>query len=194
MKKRLLAAIMSLCMIVSLLPVSALAYGGHGDYPGGGSYEKKYDVYLEFDGNNVPDEGETVTVTVNGQHKDGKVHKDGIFYHTYYVLVDDLVSGSNQSHLTATVTNNDGYSGTAKLRWDDGGWLGEDRYEGIVNDWNKPQQPGGDETQDGEDAYFYVLEPNYNGTLANADKGDFYYVGKGSVENGDPAFDVDGIV
>ena len=28
MKKRLLAAIMSLCMIVSLLPVSALAYEG----------------------------------------------------------------------------------------------------------------------------------------------------------------------
>ena len=85
MKKRLLAAIMSLCMIVSLLPVSALAYGGHGGYPGGG------------------------------------------------------------------------------------------------------------ETQDGEDAYFYVLQPNYIGTLAEADKGDFYYVGKGSVEDGDPAFDVEGI-
>ena len=199
MKKRLLAAIMSLCMIVSLLPVSALAYDGHGGYPGSGHWEdqwpdwspddEKYDVYLEFEGDNVPTDDETVTVTINGQHKNGNVQRSGIFVPTYYVLINDLVRGDDQYGLTATVTNNDGYRGTTTVQWD-GGWFGDDRYEGTVRNWSKPGEPSHSDT----DAYFYVLQPNYSGTLAEADLGDFYYVGVGSVtKDATEEFNVNGI-
>ena len=41
--------------------------------------------------------------------------------------------------------------------------------------------PGGGNAN--TDAYFYVLKPDYSGTLEDATVGDYYYVGKGSVVN-----------
>ncbi|MEE0509596.1 MAG: hypothetical protein UDG94_00010, partial [Peptococcaceae bacterium] len=46
--------------------------------------------------------------------------------------------------------------------------------------WNGGSSGGGhNET----DAYFYVLKPDYNGTLEDATQGHFFYVGLGSVSN-----------
>ena len=214
MKKRLLAAIMSLCMIVSLLPVSALAVEDEDTAPAveemvplepadteaepqnapeqDGEYDRAfglYDVYLDF-ANNIPvSRGTDVTVSVGGEQKEGTVTQQknilGDYYGPLYVLVNDLVSGYNPGQLTATVTSNDGYSGTAIVQWD-GGWFGNDRYEGTVSNWSKPGEPSHSDT----DAYFYVLKPDYKGSAGTTEPHYFYYVGKGSVTDGSAEVDV----
>ena len=214
MKKRLLAAIMSLCMIVSLLPVSALAVEDEDTAPAveemvplepadteaepqnapeqDGEYDRAfglYDVYLDF-ANNIPvSRGTDVTVSVGGEQKEGTVTQQkniwGDYYGPLYVLVNDLVSGYNPGQLTATVTSNDGYSGTAIVQWD-GGWFGDDRYEGTVSNWSKPGEPSHSDT----DAYFYVLKPDYKGSAGTTEPRFFYYVGKGSVTDGSAEVDV----
>ena len=73
MKKRLLAAVMSLCMIVSLLPVSALAAPGHG------GQSNSYDVRIDLDGSHVQ-EDQSVTVTFeDGTTKTPRVYEEGIW-------------------------------------------------------------------------------------------------------------------
>ena len=54
------------------------------------------------------------------------------------------------------------------------------------------------DTQDrrprGENAYFYVLKSDYSGTLSDATKGDFYYVGQGRVDRDvEAVFDATGV-
>ena len=199
MKKRLLAAIMSLCMIVSLLPVSALAVEDEGTVPvveetvplettgteavpqSGPEYRaEKYGVHLDFQGSPSVKLYEEVTITVGNWTGNGFVKRD-ILGGNYYVEVANLIPDRNSQSLKATVTSKaSGYSGTANLTWVDR-WIADDYYTGTISDWSKPSQSD-------KDAYFYVVDPAVaTSAIEGRDTELFEYVGKGSVGGSIPA-------
>ena len=150
MKKRLLAAIMSLCMIVSLLPVSALAY-------------ESADMSEERNG--------SITMQIGETHKMTEAHEadDRLFEAEHiwsaepagYVAFDD--SYAYQPTITAlragtvTITHQYWQSGILGL----GGSYGEERWTvNIVRD---------------TEIYFFLLKPGEY-TIESDQGNDYYYL------------------
>ena len=135
MKKRLLAAVMSLCMIVSLLPVSALAAPGHG------GQSNSYDVRIDLDGSHVQ-EGQSVTVAFeDGTDRTPEVRSEGfLFWKQLYVKMENAVRGTDQT-ITATVTAPDGVTAPVQLTRE----RGSRTYYGSVSsgDWQNTTVPSG---------------------------------------------------
>ena len=150
MKKRLLAAIMSLCMIVSLLPVSALAY-------------ESADMSEERNGSITMQIGETHTMTEAHEADNRPFYEDHIWSAepAGYVAFDD--SYAYQPTITAlragTVTITHQYWQSGFLGF--GGDYGKERWTvNIVRD---------------TEIYFFLLKPGEY-TIESDQGNDYYYL------------------
>lgn len=204
MKKRLLAAIMSLCMIVSLLPVSALAVEDESTAPmveetvplEPASTETEIPQNVE-----IPDADNGISPTSISGKRTVKVGN------TITLTSDNDNHWSTWNHQWAWESAG-GTGGKVSIRQDGRkayvtgekvgtvrithtyqyqGWLGSykgsDSYEVTVT--------GGTPSHDDTDAYFYVLKPDYKGSVGTTETRFFYYVGKGSVTDGSAEVDVE---
>ena len=178
MKKRLLSVLLTLCMILTLLPVSAFAaysggwWGGgsggdHDHYP---DYSKKYDVRIDLAGTTgsgrdterVVEEGGYVTVTLSGDiNKTERVQVDeeGYYNKTLYVNLDNAVEGDDKN-IYATVSTESGYtteSFSLSKPYSYYGY-GRDYYYGEVESsdwkWDHGGNPSGDNND--RDDYGYA--------------------------------------
>ena len=157
MKKRLLSVLLTFCMLLTLLPVSALAapvdsewsensdseYFDYYDRP-----ERKYDVRINLASyagrTEVVKEGEIVTVTLSNDKSEFSptVQKEqgGWFESdTLYVYLADAVREYDDD-LTATVTTEEGYTAEdIELEWS----RHSNRYNGTVESWDWKYSGGG---------------------------------------------------
>lgn len=198
MKKRLLAAIMSLCMIVSLLPVSALAVEDEGTVP-----VVEETVPLETTGTEaeIPQDVE-VPDADNGISPMNISGPTSVAVGATIRLISDNggpLSSHNWSWESIGGTNGKvaikEYGNQAEIIGVRAGKVhithsysyfgiggGSDTFEVTVT--------GGEPSHSDTDAYFYVLKPDYKGSAGTTEPHYFYYVGKGSVIDGSAEVDV----
>lgn len=197
MKKRLLAAIMSLCMIFSLLPVSALAVEDEGTVP-----VVEETVPLETTGTEteipqdveVPDADNGISPTSISGDREVKVgdtitlisNNNGLLYGNHDWSWESI--GGTDGEVAITKNGNQ-----ADIR---GVQAGKVRithtysYMGIFggSDSYVVTVTGGEPSQSDKDAYFYVVDPAVaTSAIEGRDTELFEYVGKGSVGGSIPA-------
>ena len=200
MKKRLLAAMMSLCMIVSLLPVSALAVEDEGTVPvveetvpletTGTEAEIPQDVEIPDADNGISpmnisgprsvEVGDTITLTsdnnsywITWNHQWSSSDTDGKV---------KIRQDGNKAYITGVEAGTVRITHIYQYQGWTGSYTGSDSYVVTVT--------GGEPSHSDTDAYFYVLKPDYEGSAGTTEPRYFYYVGKGSVTDGSAEVDV----
>ena len=158
MKKRLLSALLTFCMLLTLLPVSALAAPVDSEWSENSDSEyfdydyrperKKYDVRIELasgiyedgDWTQVVEEDDRVTVTLsNGESEDPMVQREDGMFGSLYVYLNDAVREYDDD-LTATVTTEEGYTAEdIELECS----RHSNRYNGTVESWDWKYSGGG---------------------------------------------------
>ena len=184
MKKRLLSALLTFCMVLTLLPVSALAAPDSPEAARYPSDRRNYGIEIYFSSDNSPvDRTDQVTVTIDNRNPsiDYEENLDVSWSYLGFKVEKEnafrLSRNDAPYQLTATVTTEDGYTATVDLNRN----YGSTTYTGDVRSWGNPGGGSGDDNSDRDyygDATFKVYylwgQADYPKTLhANGDAVDY---------------------
>ena len=205
MKKRLLSALLTFCMVLTLLPVSAFAVT---DSPETARYpsdnRRNYDIEIYFLGDNSPvNWGDQVTVTIDN-HNPNIDYKEELdvdvsgYYGNLKVEDEDAFRLSRDDapyQLTATVTTEDGYTTTVELNRN-----GSTTYTGYVWNWDNPGGGSGDDNGDRNDYgtvtfdVYYLIGDEYPNPLHASGAAEDYGPGRDDTPLCELTIDIDDLV